>query len=88
MKQSKRCPKCQSARIGYLEYQTDKVGGVTGPRSVGHLVKQQAMTIDLSDAGDLEAYVCTECGYFESFVKQPEAVPWPELAGFRWINQE
>lgn len=88
MKHSKQCPKCQSRKVGYLEYQTDKIGGVAGPRSVGHRVEQQEIAIAMSDAGDLEAYVCVACGYFESFVKEPASVPWDQLAGFRWVNDD
>jgi predicted nucleic-acid-binding Zn-ribbon protein len=84
MKQSRACPKCHSTRVGYLEFQTDKTGEISGARSVGHRVVQREIAIDVSEAGDLEAYVCTECGYFESYVKQPAAVPWTQLAGFRW----
>jgi predicted nucleic-acid-binding Zn-ribbon protein len=37
--------------------------------------------------GFLEAYVCTACGYYESYVKQPETVPWTKLEGFAWVNE-
>lgn len=33
---------------------------------------------------DVEAYVCTECGYFEEYVKNPADVEWEKLAPFRW----
>ena len=42
MKQSNQCPKCGSRAVGYLEYQSDKVGGVTTPRSVAVLAALRA----------------------------------------------
>src|SRR5262245_58245088 len=36
--------------------------------------------------GALEAYVCTDCGYFETFVKEPRTVAWEQLVGFSWVN--
>lgn len=36
--------------------------------------------------GQLEAYVCTECGYHESYVHDPSAVRWTDLVGFSWVN--
>lgn len=34
---------------------------------------------------DTEAYVCTECGYFEEYVKNPQAIPWGEVEGATWL---
>jgi len=39
---------------------------------------------DTKISADAEAYVCTECGYFEEYVKDPGAVPWEKLAPFHW----
>ncbi len=36
--------------------------------------------------GRLEAYVCTECGYHETYVASPREVPWERMAGFAWVN--
>ena len=37
--------------------------------------------------GRLEAYVCTDCGYHETYVASPAAVPWKKLVGFVLINE-
>ena len=37
-------------------------------------------------AGDVEAYLCADCGYFEEYLKSPETVPWDRLEHFRWCN--
>lgn len=36
--------------------------------------------------GKLEAYVCAECGYHETYVGSPSTLPWGKLVGFRWVN--
>jgi len=38
------------------------------------------------EVGRLEAYVCADCGYHETYVKEPDAVPWDRIAGFAWVN--
>ena len=38
-------------------------------------------------AGMLEAFVCTECGYLETYVKDPTTVPFEKLRGFSWLNE-
>jgi hypothetical protein len=37
--------------------------------------------------GPLEAIVCTECGYLETYVTDPTTVPFEKLLGFRWVNE-
>ena len=39
-------------------------------------------------AGELEAYVCTECGYYESYVRHPSDVPWNKLSGFTFLHPD
>jgi hypothetical protein len=36
--------------------------------------------------GILEAYVCADCGCYESYVKAPDRVMWDEMKGLRWLN--
>jgi hypothetical protein len=38
--------------------------------------------------GKLEAYVCTDCGYHESYVVEPRTIEWDRLVGFSWVNPE
>lgn len=33
----------------------------------------------------VEAYVCTECGYFEEYVKKPGAIKWEKLKQFKYL---
>jgi hypothetical protein len=37
--------------------------------------------------GDFEAFICGDCGYFETYLKDPSALI-RQLQGFRWLNTE
>jgi hypothetical protein len=91
MKRSKQCPKCGSLRIGHIEVQPDMSGDIPrpGPRPAGHTFKEVWLEGKRPHGvGVLEAYVCTECGYYESYVVDPQKVPWGQLGGFRMVNPE
>ncbi|HSR48184.1 MAG TPA: hypothetical protein VLL77_09400 [Anaerolineales bacterium] len=36
--------------------------------------------------GNLEAYLCTNCGLFETYVKDPSSVPYESIIGITWQN--
>ncbi len=86
MKKSGRCVKCGSAQVGRFEYVADESDATTEPGKTRTLWWQteggffSSKTIQAA----VEAYVCTECGYFEEYVKNPSAVPWEKLTPFRW----
>lgn len=90
MKNTKQCPKCDSRRVGQITYQPDADGGGrTAWRVIGRpRYSDAADKLDTAHLGLLEAYVCTECGYHESYVKDVESVRWSELSGFRLLNPE
>ena len=96
MKKSKRCPKCGSTRIGHIERQPDRRGRDGQPaedRSVGmvrEVRKGRWGEPDIREAwaGVLEAYVCTDCGFHESYVADPRTVKWDDIVGFSWVNPE
>ena len=92
MKASKRCPKCNSLRVGHLEHQwqSDEGHGSAGPKAmpVG-VVEEVAFFFKSREAvGQLEAYLCADCGYFETYVRDPASVPYEKLQGFSWLNPE
>ena len=37
--------------------------------------------------GVLEAFVCTDCGYVETYVKDPSTVSFEQIRGFTWVNE-
>ncbi len=85
MKKSKQCPKCDSRKVGYINHQPEADPGRW--RIVAHIRARQfgeGSGPKLSPV--LEAYVCTRCGFYESYVRAPEATPWAELSGFRMLN--
>jgi len=98
MKRSIQCPKCHSRRIGHLAQQADsedtriRKGVVTrdlGVRPLGYActpIETDGSNESFVVIGELEAYVCTECGYFESYVKDPGTIDWRQLKGFTWVD--
>jgi hypothetical protein len=85
MKQSRRCPKCQSARIGHLDRLPDTLGPET--RVVWrHLALEREGGV-LRATGRIEAYVCTECGYLETYVVEAHRLPFDRLEGFSWVGE-
>jgi hypothetical protein len=86
MKASKQCPKCHGHRVGHLENVTDKdVGHETAVLGFSH-VRGKWLGDSGEAVGSLEAYLCAECGYYETYVKDPGSVPYDEMKGFHWVN--
>jgi hypothetical protein len=84
MRTSNKCTKCGSLAIGHVSRRYERPGyrdddlptqmlGVLGSRRIG--------------VGPLEAYVCTECGYVETYVIAPATVQFEQIRGFRWVNE-
>jgi hypothetical protein len=94
MKFNSKCPKCTGIKIGHLESTVDRAAG--GSRQVTRVAgvaaergKFKGALVERGDLwGTVEAYVCTECGFWEEYVVKPDDVPFEMLQGFRWINQE
>lgn len=83
MKRTGRCPKCDATKIGVVKEVRDED---TGPRA-RHLASEIWQGHFLSETrpvGQVEAYVCTECGYFEEYLARPEAMEWEKVRGFSW----
>jgi predicted nucleic-acid-binding Zn-ribbon protein len=92
MKRTWTCPKCASRRVGYFEHLIDEQGEFKpSPRMIGQgpteirglLGGRHVVT---GPTGELEAFVCTSCGYVEEYVKNPQSVAWDSFEGFRWCN--
>ncbi|MBA3459744.1 MAG: hypothetical protein H0T46_07270 [Deltaproteobacteria bacterium] len=91
------------ARHVQVDHGSDKVGpGVpivvhhmddsVVPRMVGESMEViKTGTFVLGDVsrllGKLEAYVCADCGLYESYVQDPQAVQWRDIVGFSWVNE-
>ncbi|MBX3274879.1 MAG: hypothetical protein KF729_31740 [Sandaracinaceae bacterium] len=88
MKRTWQCPKCASDRIGYLESLPD---GAYGKASVDRKIAMEQVgnvfgVVAHQPAGEVEAFVCTSCGYFEEYVRDPQAIDWSKVKGFRWCR--
>ena len=88
MKRTGTCPKCGGKRIGRFEYVADETDATTQPGKRRCLWWQSAGFFKGENRADVEAYACTECGYFEEHVKNPGAVAWEKLKPFSWHRPE
>lgn len=81
---SAKCIKCGSLAIGHLEQRYDETG-----KPLANFTPA-VLGVDATTwqgIGLLEAYVCTDCGYLETYLKDPSATPFDKLKGFRWVNE-
>lgn len=81
MRESKRCPKCDSRRVAHLPLQPDDAGGEAPRIRMIHAGTGTRI-------GPLEAYVCADCGYYESYVRAPDRVDWDSIPELEWLNLE
>jgi len=90
MKRSWKCPKCNGTKIGYLDNLYDS-GGAEQARSRTLQMGQEQEGGIFSQRhiykAEVEAFICTECGYFEEYVREPEKVRWDKLPFFRWCTR-
>ncbi len=89
MKASKQCPKCHSLDVGVLEVAALPHGTEVlefRPQPAGVVRRKSWPMPVFIPMGRLEAWICTACGYYETYVKDPSQVPFNDLYGFRWAN--
>jgi predicted nucleic-acid-binding Zn-ribbon protein len=97
MKRSGVCPKCDSRKIGYLENVIHRTEGVMDSVPIrGHALAPFGVertqsgglikVIKEGPSGQLEAYVCGSCGYYETYLKDPDSVNYEAVVGFRWLS--
>lgn len=102
MKVSKQCPKCRSLRIGRIGSQPDTAvttehkGATIAVSGASERAAGLGPTVDTGMlrwgevatlVGSLEAYVCADCGYYESYVVDPAATRWDLIRDFAWLNE-
>jgi predicted nucleic-acid-binding Zn-ribbon protein len=87
MKRTRRCPKCKCRKIGYISTVMDDTAGGQRPRRLAETREGGFLKFGGAvHAAEVEAYVCTECGYFEEYVKKPRDVPWDRLEAFERLQ--
>ncbi len=95
MKSTGTCPKCSSQKIGYLENVIQRTEGSTGemivrghcaaPLGTGKTVQQGIFKVTVeAPIGTLEAYFCADCGFYETYVKDPASIEFEKIIGFKW----
>ena len=96
MKHTGVCPKCGSQKIGRLEHVIQRTEAELDSRSlIGHcpapLGIQRTQSggfiklIKEGPVGQLEAYICGACGFYETYVKDPSTIQYDTLIGFSWL---
>ena len=87
MKRTWQCPKCTSKRVGYFENVVDQSQRGPSARKIGQAQTGQMLGLTVVEAvGEIEAFVCADCGYFEEYVKGPQSIDWNAMRGFRWCQ--
>ena len=97
MKKTGICPKCNSKKIGYLENVVHRTEAETGSQSLrGHCAAPLGVgrsesggflkVIKEFPIGELEAYFCCSCGFYETYIKNPGNVQFENIIGFNRIS--
>lgn len=97
MKKTGVCPKCKSQEIGYLENVIHRTDTFVGSQAViGHsnaplgIERSQSggliKLIKEGPVGALEAYICTACGFYELYIKNPSDINYDGIVGYRRVG--
>jgi hypothetical protein len=102
MRESGRCPTCFGEKIAYLECLLDQresylalgtmsyrpvwVEGATIAAGDPAKVTTHKGSKTTTKAGTVEVFICAECGRLESYVQDPQWVPFERLNAFAWIG--
>lgn len=86
MRKTKTCPKCECKKLLRIEWVADARDGLTGRANLavrfeGHsfLGNEQKRAV-----GDLEAVMCSECGYTEYYCTNPKDIT-PDGKFISWL---
>ena len=85
MKKTGRCPKCDGNKLGVITRVRDQGDRGIDRRHVGTTTSRGIFLVAKDPVGEVEAYVCTECGYFEEYVRDAAKIPWAVVDGFSWL---
>jgi len=99
MKQTHICPKCKAIKIGYINNVINKCDTSAGSYSVigysnaplGTTTSESKKSFGIKivkrvTEGELEAYLCASCGYYETYIKSPSKIQYENIDGFKWIT--
>ena len=97
MKRTGTCPKCDSRKIGHLENVIHRTEAETASQSIrGHCPAPLGVGESVSGGlikvtkegpvGELEAYFCGSCGFYETYIKDISSIPFETIIGFKWMD--
>ena len=87
MKRTRQCPKCKGKKIGRICTVMDDTSRGEKPRRLAETREGGFFRFGGTVySAEVEAYVCTECGYFEEYIKEPREVAWDRLETFSWLE--
>lgn len=92
MKKTRQCPKCDSLKIGFLPnalpelLQEDPVSPRHEEDPPQRLNPIEQMLAQSRIVDRLEAFICTDCGFYEMYLGHPESMRFEQVDGFRWLN--
>ena len=75
MKKKGICPKCGSRNIYYIKNVADKFDKGSTYNSKAMIALTTKGKLGGYAEGELEAYVCSVCGYCEQYIKNPAYLP-------------
>jgi hypothetical protein len=91
MKSTAICPKCQGNKIVKVSHVADATNyygdGSDITTNTGHAPTSRRLLATIAEkgsqktTGDVEAYVCAHCGYFEEYLVNPTHVDWKHVVG-------
>jgi predicted nucleic-acid-binding Zn-ribbon protein len=71
MKRTRTCPKCGSRQILYVQEVADVGESTAEPARLAFVQRMGPFGNYGTGAGLIEAYVCSGCGYFEQYLREP-----------------
>ena len=97
MKQTSVCPKCNSKKIGHLENVIQRtvaefdsqavIGRCPAPLGINRSESGGFLKVIKEEpVGELEAYICGSCGFYETYIKEPSGIQYESIMGFKWIT--
>ena len=94
-----QCPSCDGGPIGFVESLPEEAHSAASYQAVGTMpyeptwpVKKHGKettargTTTTTKAGTLEVFVCGQCGRLETYVQDPQWIPFERLNGFSWVG--
>jgi predicted nucleic-acid-binding Zn-ribbon protein len=88
MRKSKKCPECECTKILVIQNVADSGGSGSGHTPARLAIRHEGYSFmgneKKTSVGDLNAVMCSECGYTEFYCVNPQAVQ-PDNKLITWL---